>query len=63
MEKALNDTKTPLTIAEECLMQREGRSGIDLVHDNVERALTKVSNRHMFVIILKVYRTDKMVIT
>lgn len=41
LEKALSDTKTPLTIAEECLMQREGRSGIDLVHDNVERALTK----------------------
>lgn len=53
MEKALSDTKTPLTIAEECLMQREGRSGIDLVHDNVERSLTKVSNHHL---IVRVYR-------
>lgn len=41
MEKAFADTKTPFIIAEECLMQREKRQGIDQVHDDVERALSK----------------------
>jgi len=43
LEKALADTATPLEIAEECLTRRERRMGIDLVHDDVERNLTKVS--------------------
>lgn len=41
LEKAFTDTKFPLSIAEDCLMQREHRIGIDLVHDNVELALSK----------------------
>jgi len=43
LEKALADTDSPLSIAEECLTRREKRLGIDLVHDDVERCLTKVS--------------------
>jgi len=43
LEKALADTDTPLSIVEECLTRREKRMGIDLVHDDVERSLTKVS--------------------
>lgn len=42
LEKALGDTANPLHIAEECLMHREKRQGIDLVHDDVERTLIKV---------------------
>ncbi|CAD5112921.1 DgyrCDS2128 [Dimorphilus gyrociliatus] len=41
LEKAYADTKTPFVIAEECLLQREKRQGIDQVHDDVERALSK----------------------
>lgn len=41
-EKALADTANPLHIAEECLMHREKRQGIDLVNDDVEKALIKV---------------------
>jgi len=43
LEKALADTNSPLSVAEECLTRREKRMGIDLVHDDVERHLTKVS--------------------
>ena len=43
LEKALTDTRGPLQIAEECLMQREKRRGIDQVHDDVEKELSKVS--------------------
>ena len=28
-------------VAEECILHREKRTGIDLVHDDVERQLTK----------------------
>jgi len=42
LEKALADTASPLSVAEECLTRREKRMGIDLVHDDVERHLTKV---------------------
>ena len=42
LEKAYHDTKSPLAIAEECLLQREKRQGIDQVHDDVERSLSKV---------------------
>merc|ERR1712110_62752 len=40
-EKALADTANPLHIAEECLMNREKRQGIDLVNDDVEKSLIK----------------------
>lgn len=43
MERALGDTANPLHIAEECLMHREKRQGIDLVHDGVEKSLIKVN--------------------
>ena len=42
LEKAYHDTKGPLSIAEECLLQREKRVGIDQVHDDVEKNLTRV---------------------
>lgn len=41
LEKAYFDTKSPLSIAEECLLQREKRLGIDMVHDDVERNLSR----------------------
>lgn len=41
MEKALHDTKGPFAIAEECLLQREKRQGIDMVHDDVEKSLSR----------------------
>ena len=37
--------ETPLHIAQECLYNREKRQGIDLVHDDVERALLKVDRQ------------------
>ncbi|KAL8591073.1 hypothetical protein ACOMHN_032638 [Nucella lapillus] len=40
-EKALADTANPLHIAEECLMNREKRQGIDLVNDDVEKSLIR----------------------
>ena len=43
LEKALAETDNPLHIAQECLYNREKRQGIDLVHDNVERELIRVS--------------------
>ena len=49
LEKALADTRGPQQIAEECLMQREKRQGIDLVNDEVERDLSKVSVCHVCV--------------
>ena len=42
LELALHETSSPLSIAEECLTQRENRTGVDRVHDDVELALTKV---------------------
>lgn len=42
LEKALAEYDVPLRIAQECLYHREKRSGIDLVHDNVEQELIKV---------------------
>jgi tektin-3 len=41
LERTLAETETPLRIAQECLYNREKRQGIDLVHDDVERALMK----------------------
>ena len=43
LEKALAETENPLHIAQECLYNREKRQAIDLVHDNVEKELIKVS--------------------
>lgn len=45
LEKALQETENPLHIAQECLYHREKRQAIDLVHDNPERELIKVSRR------------------
>ncbi|KAM4795393.1 tektin-1 [Rhinophrynus dorsalis] len=41
LEKALESCKEPLSIAQQCLLEREKRIGIDLVHDEVERELIK----------------------
>ncbi|RZF48215.1 hypothetical protein LSTR_LSTR006182 [Laodelphax striatellus] len=41
LEKAIQDCEAPLHIAQECLYHREGRQGIDLVHDQPEQALLK----------------------
>ncbi|XP_071104394.1 tektin-3-like isoform X3 [Haliotis cracherodii] len=41
LEKALADTANPLHVAEECLMHREKRQGIDLVNDEVEKTLIR----------------------
>ncbi|KAE8740082.1 hypothetical protein FOCC_FOCC014407 [Frankliniella occidentalis] len=39
LEKAIQDCEPPLHIAQENLYHREGRHGIDLVHDQVEQSL------------------------
>ncbi len=36
LERALNETQGPLRVTSECLYHREGRKGIDLVHDAPE---------------------------
>lgn len=41
LEKAYGDTAHPLRLAEECLLHREKRQGIDMVHDGVEKNLTR----------------------
>ena len=46
LEKAIEDTKAALSIAEECLMQREKRIGIDEVKDAPEKCLSKVCYNH-----------------
>ena len=43
LEKTLAETENPLHIAQECLYNREKRQGIDLVHDDVEKQLIRVS--------------------
>ena len=45
LEKALHATKFPLEVAQSCLSFREQRTGVDLVHDEVEIQLMKVSMR------------------
>lgn len=45
LTKALADTELPLMIAQQCLVNREKRQGVDLVHDNVEMQLLKVCIR------------------
>ena len=44
LELFLRETDSPLSIAEECLTQRENRTGVDKVQDEVELALIKVSS-------------------
>ncbi|XP_048346540.1 tektin-3 [Sphaerodactylus townsendi] len=39
LDRALAETEGPLQVAEECLLHREKRMGIDLVHDDVEKQL------------------------
>ncbi|KFP15020.1 tektin-3 [Egretta garzetta] len=39
LERALAETEAPLQVALECLLHREKRMGIDLVHDDVEKQL------------------------
>ncbi|XP_041436895.1 tektin 1 L homeolog isoform X1 [Xenopus laevis] len=41
LEKALESCREPLSIAQQCLIEREKRIGIDLVHDEAERELIK----------------------
>ncbi|XP_075450578.1 tektin-1 [Ascaphus truei] len=41
VEKALEGCMEPLSIVQQCLIEREKRVGIDLVHDEVERELIK----------------------
>ncbi|XP_061872558.1 tektin-3-like [Colius striatus] len=43
LERALAETEAPLQVARECLLQREKRMGIDLVHDEVEKELLTIS--------------------
>lgn len=39
LEKSIQDLEAPLHIAQECLYQRENRTGVDLAHDEVEQAM------------------------
>ncbi|XP_010190476.1 PREDICTED: tektin-1 [Mesitornis unicolor] len=41
LEKSLESCKEPLIIAQKCLLNRQKRAGIDLVHDEVEQELVK----------------------
>uniref|UniRef100_A0A8C3KL16 Tektin n=1 Tax=Calidris pygmaea TaxID=425635 RepID=A0A8C3KL16_9CHAR len=41
LEKSLESCKEPLDIAQKCLLNRQRRAGIDLVHDDVEQELVK----------------------
>ncbi|XP_010148752.1 PREDICTED: tektin-1, partial [Eurypyga helias] len=41
LEKSLESCKEPLIIAQKCLLNRQRRAGIDLVHDEVEQELVK----------------------
>ncbi|NXL45304.1 TEKT1 protein, partial [Podilymbus podiceps] len=41
VQKSLESCREPLIIAQKCLLNRQRRSGIDLVHDEVEQELLK----------------------
>ncbi|KAM6897137.1 tektin-3 [Xenentodon cancila] len=41
LERALAETEGPVQVSQECLFHREKRMSIDLVHDDVEKALIK----------------------
>uniref|UniRef100_A0A671K2M2 Tektin n=1 Tax=Sinocyclocheilus anshuiensis TaxID=1608454 RepID=A0A671K2M2_9TELE len=44
LERALAETEGPLQVSQECLFHREKRMSIDLVHDDVEKDLIKVTD-------------------
>ncbi|EEB14322.1 Tektin-3, putative [Pediculus humanus corporis] len=44
LEKTIQDLEAPLHIAQECLYHRENRTGVDLVHDEVEQSLLREIN-------------------
>ena len=48
LEKALDATQLPLNVAKQCLGNREERTQIDLVHDDVEIQLIKVTAHIIF---------------
>ncbi|NWX85548.1 TEKT1 protein, partial [Nothoprocta ornata] len=52
IEKALERCKEPLVIAQQCLLNREKRVGIDLVHDEVEQELLREAEVIKGVIVL-----------
>ncbi|NXP62163.1 TEKT1 protein, partial [Chloropsis cyanopogon] len=41
LERALDGCKEPLVVAQKCLLYRQRRVGVDLVHDEVEKELLK----------------------
>jgi tektin-1 len=41
LDRAIEACREPLHIAQQCLLARQGRMGIDLVHDDAERELMK----------------------
>ncbi|XP_071673283.1 tektin-1 isoform X4 [Patagioenas fasciata] len=41
LEKSLESCEEPLIVAQKCLLNRQRRAGIDLVHDEVEQELVK----------------------
>uniref|UniRef100_A0A665VRI4 Tektin n=1 Tax=Echeneis naucrates TaxID=173247 RepID=A0A665VRI4_ECHNA len=43
LERALAETEGPFQVSQECLYHREKRMSIDLVHDDVEKDLIKVT--------------------
>jgi tektin-3 len=53
VEKQLHDTENQLRVSQENLYEREKRQGIDVVHDNVERELIRVSFFRSFLIFLE----------
>ena len=56
---AIEGTVEPLNVAEECLSRREHRQGVDLVHDDLERCLTKVTSTYILLAVLKGLRSNK----
>lgn len=41
LERAYRSSANPMHVSEECILHREKRTGIDTVHDDVERQLTR----------------------
>ena len=52
LDRAFADAEVPLQIAEECLYLREQRIGVDLVRDEVEIQLIKVTTKFCLIITL-----------
>jgi len=55
LDRAFADAEVPLQIAEECLHLREQRIGVDLVRDEVEIQLIKVTTKFYLIIALLAY--------